>query len=58
MRRLRLCQGGSVRVWWRHAEAPPCTHLFDDDPNLRARADALAGRTFELISFLTDVRGS
>jgi L-lactate dehydrogenase complex protein LldE len=32
-------------------------HLFDDDPNLRAKADALAGRTFELISFLTDVLG-
>jgi L-lactate dehydrogenase complex protein LldE len=32
-------------------------HLFDDDPNLRARADALAGRTFELVSFLTDVMG-
>jgi L-lactate dehydrogenase complex protein LldE len=32
-------------------------HLFDDDPNLRARADALAAKTFELISFLTDVRG-
>ena len=32
-------------------------HLFDDDPNLRARADQLAGRTFELISFLTDVMG-
>lgn len=32
-------------------------HLFDDDPNLRARADALASRTFELISFLTDVMG-
>ena len=30
-------------------------HLFDDDPNLRARADALAARTYELISFLTDV---
>lgn len=30
-------------------------HLFDDDPNLRARADALAARTFELVSFLTDV---
>src|SRR5436309_2199970 len=23
-------------------------HLFDDDPNLRARADALAERTYEL----------
>ncbi len=32
-------------------------HLFDDDPNLRGRADALAARTFELVSFLTDVRG-
>jgi L-lactate dehydrogenase complex protein LldE len=32
-------------------------HLFDDDPNLRARADALAARTFELVSFLTDVLG-
>jgi len=30
-------------------------HLFDDDPNLRARADALAERTFELVSFLADV---
>lgn len=30
-------------------------HLFDDDPNLRARADALAAKTHELISFLTDV---
>jgi L-lactate dehydrogenase complex protein LldE len=32
-------------------------HLFDDDPNLRGRADALAERTFELVSFLTDVLG-
>ena len=32
-------------------------NLFDDDPNLRGRADALAAKTFELISFLTDVRG-
>jgi L-lactate dehydrogenase complex protein LldE len=31
--------------------------LFDDDPNLRARAQALADRTHELISFLTDVMG-
>jgi L-lactate dehydrogenase complex protein LldE len=30
--------------------------LFED-PNLRARADALAARTFELVSFLTDVLG-
>jgi len=30
-------------------------HLFDDDPNLRDRADALAAKTFELVSFLTDV---
>src|ERR1700723_2772683 len=32
-------------------------HLFDDDPNRRAKADALAARTFELVSFLTDVMG-
>lgn len=32
-------------------------HLFEDDPNLRARADALAAKTFELVSFLTDVLG-
>jgi len=30
-------------------------HLFDDDPNLRAKADALAAKTHELTSFLTDV---
>jgi L-lactate dehydrogenase complex protein LldE len=32
-------------------------HLFDDDPNLRVKADRLAERTFELTSFLVDVRG-
>ncbi len=32
-------------------------HLFEDDPNLRARADLLAARTFELTAFLVDVRG-
>jgi L-lactate dehydrogenase complex protein LldE len=32
-------------------------HLFDDDPNLRARADALAAKTYELVSFLVDVIG-
>src|SRR3984885_3360770 len=32
-------------------------HLFNADPNRRGRADALAGRTFELVSFLTDVLG-
>lgn len=31
--------------------------LFDDDPNLRVRADALAARSFELVSFLVGVRG-
>ncbi|MDA8051555.1 MAG: (Fe-S)-binding protein [Rhodospirillales bacterium] len=30
-------------------------HLFDDDPNLRPRAASLADRTYELVSFLTDV---
>jgi L-lactate dehydrogenase complex protein LldE len=32
-------------------------HLCDDDPNQRARADALAERTHEIVSFLTDVLG-
>jgi len=32
-------------------------HLFDDDPGLRAAADALAARVHELVSFLTDVMG-
>ncbi len=32
-------------------------HLFDNDPNLRAKADALAAKTHELVSFLVDVRG-
>ena len=32
-------------------------HLFDDDPNLRARAEALSGRTHELTGFLVDVMG-
>ncbi len=32
-------------------------HLFDDDPNLRARAEVLSERTFELVGFLTDVMG-
>ena len=32
-------------------------HLFDDDPNLRAVADAMASRVFELVSFLADVLG-
>ena len=32
-------------------------HLFDDDPNLRARADALGARTHELVAFLVDVLG-
>ena len=31
--------------------------LFADDDAMRAKAEALAGRTHELISFLTDVRG-
>ena len=32
-------------------------HLFDDDPNLKPRAAALGAKTFELVSFLTDVMG-
>ena len=31
--------------------------LFDDDPNLRAKAEALADRTHELVEFLVDVMG-
>ena len=31
--------------------------LFEDDPAMIARAQALADRTHELVSFLTDVRG-
>ena len=31
--------------------------LFDDDPNLRAQAEALGHRTHELVSFLSDVMG-
>ena len=31
--------------------------LFADDPAMRARAEALAGRTHELVSFLADVLG-
>lgn len=30
-------------------------HLFDDDPNLRAKAENLADKTFELTGFLHDV---
>jgi L-lactate dehydrogenase complex protein LldE len=32
-------------------------HLFDDDPNLKPRAAALGAKTYELVSFLTDVMG-
>jgi L-lactate dehydrogenase complex protein LldE len=31
--------------------------LFDDDPALKARAENLAGRSYELLSFLVDVLG-
>jgi L-lactate dehydrogenase complex protein LldE len=31
--------------------------LFDNDPNLRPVADAMASRVYELVSFLTDVMG-
>jgi L-lactate dehydrogenase complex protein LldE len=31
--------------------------LFDDDPAMKARAESLAGRTFELMTFLVDVLG-
>lgn len=31
--------------------------LFDDDPNLLARAEALGGKTYELVQFLTEIMG-
>ena len=31
--------------------------LFEEDPNWRAKADALAAKTYELTSFLVDVLG-
>jgi L-lactate dehydrogenase complex protein LldE len=31
--------------------------LFDDDPHYRGKSEALAARTHELVSFLTDVMG-
>jgi L-lactate dehydrogenase complex protein LldE len=31
--------------------------LFDDDPAMKARAENLAGRSYELVSFLVDVLG-
>jgi L-lactate dehydrogenase complex protein LldE len=31
--------------------------LFDDDPNLRVRAQALADKTYELVQFLTEIIG-
>src|SRR5918912_1022897 len=31
--------------------------MFADEPDTRARAEELAARTFELVSFLIDVRG-
>jgi L-lactate dehydrogenase complex protein LldE len=37
-----------------HAHYPT---LFDDDPTMKAKAEDLAKRTHELISFLTDIRG-
>ena len=35
----------------------PYPALLADNPELAARAEALAAKTFELVSFLTDVRG-
>jgi L-lactate dehydrogenase complex protein LldE len=48
-----VAPSGSCGGMLRHHMA----HLFDDDPNLRARADALAARCYELVGFLTDVMG-
>jgi L-lactate dehydrogenase complex protein LldE len=48
-----VAPSGSCGGMLRHHMA----HLFDDDPNMRARADALAARCYELVGFLTDVMG-
>jgi L-lactate dehydrogenase complex protein LldE len=32
-------------------------HLFDDDPNMKARATAFGARCYELVGFLADVMG-
>ena len=32
--------------------------LFEDDPEYRGKAEALGARTFELVAFLSDVRGA
>jgi len=32
-------------------------HLFENEPNMRARCDSLSAKTFELISFLVDIMG-
>lgn len=41
--------GATIRHHW--------PGLFADDPAMRARAEAVAGRTWELVAFLTEVRG-
>ncbi|PZW46570.1 L-lactate dehydrogenase complex protein LldE [Humitalea rosea] len=33
-------------------------NLFEDDPEYRGKAEALGARTFELVAFLSDVRGA
>jgi len=48
-----VAPSGSCGGMLRHHMA----HLFDDDPNMRARADALAAHCYELVGFLTDVMG-
>jgi L-lactate dehydrogenase complex protein LldE len=37
-----------------HSHMP---HLFDNDPNMRAKAEAIAAKTFELMAFLVTIRG-
>ena len=47
--RLRLCRG-AVGLLRRHDQAGTIPRLFDDDPAWRARAEALGGKTHELVS--------
>jgi L-lactate dehydrogenase complex protein LldE len=35
----------------------PYPGLFDDDPTMKARAEKLAGRSYELVSFLVEILG-
>ena len=54
VRALRLCRG-AVGLVRRHAQGALPGTVSAGDPNWRARADAFAAKSFELVSFLVDV---